>query len=345
MLNRSDDLILLNEDVICVILTHVNDPTSYMHCLVLCTTTHSFLMKTHEDKIVSFKFGIIGLYKRYPDFPWDTNEFIGNPSLRIKDIIDYTPELFKEDECYRAIFSTIRDTRSTLNNLSFSEIEEIIERNINIRLCELFKRISFFDNPNITFTDRIHVPKNHIDYKLNGLNIVQLKSSGKFRYTSHILNNTNITLKFVLDNHRFDHIWYWYWESVSRNEGITIKDIIMNPQLNWNYRCVCENPNFTIKDYFNHKHLFTEYIDSVFEHAHILPEDFILYPELSSLVSSNSSICSNRSFTPDTFKKFGILVDYGYVSYNPNINMKYVIDIINNLDSFDWSYFSGTLEN
>ena len=339
MIKINNNLILLNEDVIRVILTHIRDTNSYMNCLYLCNSVYAFLMKNHEDKIVSFNLGIISLYKRYPHLPWNKNKFIRNKSIRIKDIINYTPELFKEDECYRAIFSTIQDKCSTLHNLSLPVIEEIIANNPNIHLYELFTRIHVFSNPNITFSDKICLPENHIDYELNGTNIMYLESLEEFGYSYGVSGNHNVNIKLILDNPD----WEWCQSDLSCNPGITIQDIIANPQFDWSYRSVCANPNFTIKDYFNYKHLFGEYSDTVFSYAKIVPEDFILYPELALLVSSNSSFCANRSFTTDMFDKLGIIVDYKNVSRNPNITMKYVIDNIN--ENFNWNALSLYLKN
>ncbi len=43
----------------------------------------------------------------------------------------------------------------------------------------------------------------------------------------------------------------WDWIMVSSNSGITIKDILANPDFNWNWSYVSHNPNLTIQDILN----------------------------------------------------------------------------------------------
>ena len=172
------NIVLLNEDVIHVILTHINDSTTYMHCLSLCTNAHSFLMKTHEDKITSLNLGIISLYRNYPHLPWNKNVFIQNPSIRIKDIISY-PEIFT-DEHYVDLFLGINDKYGHMkyrDDLPLHVIEEIISNNHEYPIGEIFLSIKVLNNRHITFTDRITIPDYHVDFKLNGMTIMELESS------------------------------------------------------------------------------------------------------------------------------------------------------------------------
>ena len=54
-------------------------------------------------------------------------------------------------------------------------------------------------------------------------------------------------MQFVLDNIDED----WNWEALSKNQGITIRDILDNPTLSWDYKGLSRNPNITMKIVFD----------------------------------------------------------------------------------------------
>ena len=338
MLNKNNDIIVLNEDVICVILIHINDTKTYMHCLSLCTTMYSFLMKTHEDKIVSFNLGIIGLYKRYPDLQWNKSMFSSNPSVRIKDIISY-PEIFKSGY-YATFFSSINDKYGYLkykDDFPLHVVEEIISNNPEFHLVTLFTFIRFFNNRYIDFSTKITIPHSHVDFRFNGMTIMELGSLEEFNDINLVSGNPNVTMKIVFDNPNFK----WCWNLLSCNKSITVEDVILHPQFDWDYQIVIMRG--TIKEYFKYRHLFNLNVKHIFNQIKVNIEDFTLYPDLLQLVTSFdlSRCCMNNYLAPDILNHFKLPIDYYYLSLNKNITMDCVLK---NMDkNWNWSCLSATL--
>ena len=335
MINVSNDIVLLNEDSIHVILTQINNPITYMNSLYLCTNIYSFLMKTYEDKIVSFNFGIMGLSKRYPELPWDKDMFISNRSIKMKDIIN-NGELFKG---YTYTSPEVNDNYKSMkywNDLTLDMIEEIVDINPHIPISVLFRDLKVYHNPNINFTTRITIPPHHVDFRWNNMKILELEALDKYN-DGYVSCNKNVTMEIILNNPNFQ----WDWTMLSCNEGITIEDITSHPQFGWDYELSLRFK--TIKEYFKYRHLFRNVNSGyIFQYIKISIEDFTLYPELLQLISSNLSLCSKNNYlAPHILNHFGLPIDYYYFSSNTNVTMDYVLKNIN--ENWNWRELSRLL--
>ena len=295
----------------------------------------------NEDKIASFDLGIISLYNRYPDLPWNRKMFSDNPSVRIKDIISH-PEIFNTSpmEHYVTLFSIINDKYGYLkykDDFPLHVVEEIISNNPTFPLSKLFVLIRVFNNHYITFTTRITIPHYHVDFRLNDMTILELESLDEFSdIGTCVSSNQNVTMQIVLANPNFK----WCWHSLSYNKGITMKDIMSHPQFDWDYELAITFR--TVKEYFKYRHLSDLDASHTFNYIKVSMEDFTLYPELLQLITSDLPYCcTNSSLAPDILNHFGLPIDYNYFSLNSNVTMDY---ILKNIDkNWNWNFLSSKL--
>lgn len=335
-----NNVVVLNEDVINVIMKNINDSDTYVNALYLCSSIYRFLMKTHEDKIECFNLGIIGFYKRYPELPWNVSLFQNNESLRVRDsrkyigIYDNIQLLYLTDDKYKNIQPS--------KFLSLQVIEEIIANNLTVPLKTLLCDLQIFSNSKLKFEDKIFVPIDHIDNKLNGLCILDfINLFASVEVSFQCCSNTNLNLKIILDNNKLK----WIPCLIAENEGIKIDVIMNNLHLKWMFEQIISNPNFTITDYFKYKDFFDLYvnIEDVIGCVNITNQDIVLHPELLFLINSNiNSLSKNTNVSLDVIETHKFNIDYKYFSRNKNITMKYVLENIHK--EWDWNVLSQTLE-
>ena len=128
-------------------------------------------------------------------------------------------------------------------------------------------------------------------------------------YTSH---HPCITIKDVLDNPDLP----WNWMDLSSNTSITAKDMINNPKLPWDWDCWESKPDTT---------------------ARLINGDYISYNSESGIYNTYR-ILQNPNITVAYFRKNKRYFDRDWrdISCHPNITMK---DIENNPD-LPWEYKS-----
>lgn len=338
--------IILNEDVMFLIFKKIKTPTTYMNCLYVCSKVYHMLMKTHEDMIESFNFGIIGLYSRYPNLPWVTTSFQCNRSLTLRNFEQY-PEMFKYN-LYKinyfknGLTGKIYDKYLNIEykqHQPLSVINEIIKDNLNVPLIILFRHIEFIDNDNITFEDRISIPENHVDNLLNNMTILELAKQPDFIHIRFcVSSNKNVTMKIVLENLNFP----WDYDTLTVSSGITIDDIINHPEFEWEEEDILLNTNITVKDFFKYRYILPntdEIYDIFFSTAKLQMSDFIAYPEILSLCPFEY-FCKNSSLTLENLRSLG-KINYKYLSRNKSVTMRDVLDNIN--EQWDWDFLSRNL--
>lgn len=352
MLNK--DLIILVDDIIFYILNNIYEPNVYMNCLRLCKYVYSYLMKTHEEKIKIFDLGIIGLYKRYPNLKWKTQNFQYGKSLKIKHILFY-PELFSDTiQLAHNFFNreqiikgeTIYGTHEKYLNIKYNDylsldtINNIISDNLNCPLFHLFVQIDVFSNPNITFEDKILVPTSHINNYLNNKTILELAKIKKFTHArEHISKNPNVTLKIILDNMNFG----WKWDHLSSNRAFTICEILSHSHLPWT-NGVNFNPNLTVEEYFKYKDtsLFSNMYGAILSFPTMLikEKDFVNYPQILNKYYTDY-MSSNPSVTIEMLLSVGVSINYNTFSSNKNVTISQILANIN--EGWNWEYLSLTL--
>lgn len=212
---------------------------------------------------------------------------------------------------------------------------EIIRDNYNIR-TPLFGP-GMVENPNITLDIIQQNP--HIQWEMSYINanpnitFDMLKSADLLKYNT-FSRNINITNDIVKNNkHKVGNWGNWNFEKLGRNPSITIdiikldlyqhqinnfienyslnpnltiNDIINNPELNWHYSYIVENPAFTY--------------DMLLELDSKLPDKQILkLPEI--LKNPNLTLDMFKSESPINIK---FIINNYYIINNPNLSYSFI---------------------
>ena len=371
---------MLNTDVIRVILTHVTRPNTYMNCLYVCSSFYLFLMKNHEDKIKSFNLGIVGLCRRYPLLPWNNIGVNNNKSVSLRDVVNY-PLMFEYLLNTNIILKRLIEQGVITNNSSKKLLNTNLYEDLPLDFIKyvfdtcLFPQktiyvswITIISNKNVKFDTEFDIKfhKDDIPSKMTIVDIIkreEYKSSGS---CDRITCNENININYVLDNS--NNFSECDWNNLSCNKGISIDDMVNNPQLPWDYLHMLYHPSITMKDVisyydrsvWNRTKQSTVCLNITFEEVMnhneklkwnneficgnvvITKNDLIVYNEFSW----NQSLSRNPSVTEEIIdygKEIGIKWNYKNLSKNSNITLKYVLDNIK--EKWDWFNLSKNLKS
>jgi hypothetical protein len=213
-----------------------------------------------------------------------------NPSITIDDIkknknIKWNYDLLSSNKNMNWKF--ILDTMKTVKyNKLESKMKwnfELLSSNpiINFDIVKKYPKYKWFygnlsTNPNITLKIIRENPNPEWNYLLMGSNpgisLKDLLDSKEVKreikqvhfYKSDIIGqysvNKKLTIKDVLDKKYYDDLES---EEISVNAGISIKDIMKNPQIFWDLENTLRNPNMTFKTLIENKHIFDYNIESI----------------------------------------------------------------------------------
>jgi hypothetical protein len=108
-------------------------------------------------------------------------------------------------------------------------------------------------NPNITMADVEANPQYQWDASnmCFGLTIDDILTSPITHTFCYLGNSFHITLKHILDNPTIP----WNYETISYNPNITMADVLDHPTLPWNYNRLSANPAITLDDILQHPEL------------------------------------------------------------------------------------------
>ena len=209
-----------------------------------------------------------------------------------------------------------------------NELEKIInyfisDENLNEGFKKFFKKniykeAEILSNPNISLE------------KMKNLNL-----HDEIEWQEFASRNISIDINYILTNENN----YLNWQWLSSNSGITIKDIIDNSDYSDYHMDKYHNND---SDYHNNN---SEYHNN----------DKKTYWDFNGMISENPNLTfqhllyygwniewynlsENKYFTLELINKFINEISFIYVSENPNINMKFVLENIN--ENFSWTSLS-----
>jgi hypothetical protein len=166
---------------------------------------------------------------------------------------------------------------------------------------------SLSKHPNIKFH---HIRDNptlpwvfHLVSKHAPMEYIEMNNRLPWDY-EEISYNPNLTIGFVLGH--LDK--YWDWSRVSSNCGISLQDIIDNPELPWEYDFISCNDNLTLEFVVSHMDENWSWYQ-VAQNKNIKISDIVKLVEMTDL----------RPY---------ISLEYRYMVMNPNLTAKFVIDHI-----------------
>ena len=371
---------MLNTDVISVILTHVTRQNTYMNCLYLCSSFYLFLMKNHEDKIKSFNLGIVGLCRRYPLLSWSNIGISNNKSVSLRDVVNY-PFMFEHVLNTNIILKRLieqgvinnRSSKELLNtnlyeDLPLDFIKYVLDNCLFPQKTIYVSWIKIISNKNVKFDTEFNIKfhEEDIPTKMTIVDIIKREEYESLRSYDRITCNENININYVLDNS--SNFTRSDWNNLSRNKGISIEDIMNNPELPWNYVQMLFHPSITMKDIMKYydRLFFGSIEDSTvlsnitFEEVMthngnlkwdneficgnvvITKNDLIVYSDFSW----NQSLSRNPNVTEEIIdygKEIGIDWNYKNLSTNKNITLKYVLENIE--EKWDWFHLSKNLKS
>jgi hypothetical protein len=168
--------------------------------------------------------------EKYIDLSWSWENIAANPNINIEFVIKYIKKF---------------DGSIWLKNLA---------KNKGIKMADITK-YDYFDwdpayivqNPNIDivyFINNKHL-HNYTDLVLmnKGLNMHDIAYLTNNTFHKNVLYNPNINIDYIIDNlYKID-----CWSVVSMNPGIKEKDVLMYPDLPWDWNAMSYNRNITMQ--------------------------------------------------------------------------------------------------
>lgn len=142
----------------------------------------------------------------------------------------------------------------------------------------------------------------------------------KSSYTNNLIwsalgNNSNLSIKFILDNPQF--MDKWDWKTISRNKNMTHVVINAHPELKWHWESMEQNPSVCLSSDF-----LTENF-SKFDMQYIIPNAPFSFIEKHMVVFSY--------FYQERF--------WGWLSRNPNITGEFLLFHLN--EAWSWPCLSS----
>ena len=194
-----------------------------------------------------------------------------------------------------------------------NELEKIInyfisDENLNKRFKKFFekdiyKEAEILCNPNISLE------------KMKNLNL-----HDEIEWQEFASRNINIDINYAMNTENNYKNWLW----ISSNSGITIKDIIDNS----------DHYTDNIKYHNDNKDTYWDFNGIISENPNLTFQHLLYYGwNIEWYVLSE-----NKYFTMELINKFINEISFIYVSSNPNINMKFVLENIN--ENFSWTSLS-----
>jgi hypothetical protein len=141
-----------------------------------------------------------------------------------------------------------------------------------------------------------------------------------------LLRNPNLTIEFIrkyVPNPEL--MCTYYWKLVTKNPGITMKDIEDNMDLPWVWAKIIKNPNFT--EEFLFKYLDSEYVTK-------RDQNTINAPRRQNDGSDEDSIISEEEDAPRKRKNDGCAWRWPIISAHKGISMRF----INDHPQYNWSW-------
>lgn len=224
------------------------DPVSFYKRMTL-SRVNSSLVKTHEtlSQLIILPREIIHLIFSYND----------NGKTH-KAILETCKEAYETHKHlihkYRDVFYTLLKKYPHKSwNMTYLSSNPRVTLNCIRSLCHLhwdYKKI-LLNNPNVTLDFALEYEEycdrevwNHLSKNPNIATIKNFHSVGKFLY-SGFSSNPNITFKFITDTRKRKKYVLFDMYEISKNPGITLKDIEDNPTFRWDWYGVSLNPNLT----------------------------------------------------------------------------------------------------
>ena len=219
-----------------MIFLSMNPQLSIEHIQLLGITKFDWVQVSKTNNLIS---PII-----HTNLPWKINYLLcGNRTFSVQEILElkiiYVESIDKFDwnEICKHTPMTYQEFRCVIPP---EKVKDCYKTFIKFGKIYVNEIDTIYTDLSLTKEEKIRMLTNHN----LPLNLILLECV-KYDDYEHILKNPSLNIKFIHLHHKKFSINHW--NRISKNTGISLKDIVENKQYKWNYDAISSRPDITIK--------------------------------------------------------------------------------------------------